>query len=156
MLHHSLKALSISAALALVGTAAWAQSAPAPQPVTTRIGVTPQDAHEAVQKATPDADTGTLVRTKPSAMERAREMTHDKKSSPKPPKTTAPKTTPAQADLNPRANSAPPPSSASNNKTTGTVTNTTTPSAAMGITGTIPGAQPTTGDTPPAHDNTPK
>lgn len=151
MLIHSIKALSITAALALVGTAAWAQNNPAPQQPVTRIGVTPQDAKEAVQKAPPAADTGTLVRTEPSAADRAGDMVDGAKSSVKPEKPTAHKTTPAKT-THPkttnkhRANTAPTPGSASNNQTTGTVNNTTTPSAAMGITGTVPGNPPTTGD----------
>lgn len=140
MLNHSLKALSLAAALALAATAASAQTPPPPPKPVTRIGVTPEDSQEAVHKAAPNA-TATLVRTEPSATEKARAKTPPDKSSAKPAKAT-----PAHTEPNQRANTAPTPSSAANNKTTGTVNNTTTPSAAMGITGTVPGNPPTTGD----------
>ena len=150
MFTHPIKALSIAAALSLAANGAWAQSAPSPQPVTT-IGVTPQDTKEATEKATPRADTGTLVRTEPSAAERAREMTGKAKSTAKPKKATAPKTNSSH-----RANAAPPVNDPKSQKTTGTVTNSTTPSSAMGITGTVPGATDTTGDVTNTRDNAKK
>lgn len=150
MFDHPVKALSIAAALSLAAIGAWAQSATSPQPVTT-LGVTPHDAKEATEKATPRVDTGTLVRTEPSVAERARDMTSDAKSSAKPQKATAPKTNSSH-----RANAAPPVNDPKSQKTTGTVTNSTTPSAAMGITGTVPGATDTTGDATNTRDNAKK
>ena len=150
MFHHPIKTLSIAAAFSLAAMGAVAQSPSNPQPVT-RIGVTPQDAKEATQKAPQRADTGTLVRTEPSAADRARDMGSDAKSSAKPPKATAPKT-----DSSHRAKSAPPVHDPKSQKTTGTVTNSTTPSAAMGMTGTFPGATDTTGDATNTRDNAKK
>ena len=84
MLTHSLKPLTVGAALLLAATGVWAQtSTPAasnPQPATeTRIGVSPAEAQEAREKASPQSDTGTLVRTAPSATERAEGLVDDAK-----------------------------------------------------------------------------
>lgn len=87
-----------------------------------------------MEKASPNAETGTLVRTEPSVEKRARSPTKDA----------------AKGHATPR------PAGIPANKTTGTVTNTTTPSAAMGITGTVPGADDTTGDATNTHDNAQK
>ncbi len=154
MFHHTLTALSIAAALGLATTGALAQGATT-QPVTS-VGVSPQDAQEATEKSTPRADTGTLVRTDTSAAERARDMTSDAKKSDKLPKATSLKTAPPKASSSHRANAAPPVSDPKSHTTTGTVTNTTTPSQAMGITGTVPGASDTTGDVTNTRDNAKK
>lgn len=150
MFKHPIKALSIAAALALAAHGAWAQSATSPQPVTS-IGVTPQEAQQATEKAAPRADTGTLVRTEPSTAERARNMDSAAMSKAKPQKATA-----SKSNSSHRAKSAPPVNDPKSQKTTGTVTNTTTPSAAMGITGTVPGATATTGDVTNTRDNAKK
>ena len=151
MLIHSAKTLSLTAALALAATASWAQNAPAPQPVT-RVGVTPQDSHEAVQKAAPNA-TATLVRTEPSAAEQAREKAEDAKNGAKPTKTPPSASTPPSGDsMNERASTPSHPNKTTGGKTTGTVTNSTTPSDAMGITGTTPGGKPTSGTGSPVTD----
>ena len=155
MFHHTLTALSIAAALGLATTGALAQSAPTTKPVTS-VGVAPQDAQEATKKATPRADTGTLVRTDPSAAERARDMTSPGKKSDKPQKSASPKTAPPKASSSHRANAAPPVNDPKSHTTTGTVTNTTTPSQAMGITGMVPGASDTTGDVTNTRDNAKK
>ena len=60
MFNHTIKALSIAAALGLATTGVVAQTATPNQPATS-VGVTPQDAKEATEKATPRSDTGTLV-----------------------------------------------------------------------------------------------
>jgi hypothetical protein len=77
MLNHSLKNLAFGAALALTAGGVWAQTATTPSTPATNIGVAPQDAREATQKAVPQADTGTLVRTEPSAVTRAQEAARD-------------------------------------------------------------------------------
>ena len=140
----STQVLSIAAALAFAATAAVAEdttrSSTSPAPATTTIGVTPQDAQEAMKKASPNADTGTLVRTEPSVDKRARTQARDAKNN----------THPGNANTTPR------PAGVPRNKTTGTVTNTTTPNAAMGITGTVPGADNTSGDATNTRDNADK
>ena len=79
MSSHLFKALTLGATLALGAGGTWAQTtAPSDQPVTT-IGVTPQDAKEATQKAEPATDTGTLVRTDASAADHAKEATKEVK-----------------------------------------------------------------------------
>lgn len=155
MFKQSITVLSIAAALGLASTGVMAQSATPAKPMTT-IGVTPQDAQEATQKATPRADTATLVRTEPSAADQARDMTNDAKSKSKPKTSTTEPTKPAATSSTHRAKSAPPPGDVKSQTTTGTVTNTTTPSQAMGITGTMPGADATTGDATNTHDNAKK
>ncbi len=75
MMNHSIKALFIGTTLVLAASGSWAQNSNTLNPTETTIGVTPQDANEAAQKAVPRADTGTLVRTEPSASDRANEMT---------------------------------------------------------------------------------
>ena len=173
--------LAIAAALTLGAGAATAAgtaqdstsagTATTTVPATT-IGVHPQDAKEALQKASPRADTGTLVRTSESAEKRARELgkdiqdkipnttpvsvtapakVHSTTATPLP--ATTPAATPAATRQPQRAASAPHPGDVQGNKTTGTVTNTTTPNAAMGITGTLPGADDTTGDATNTRDN---
>lgn len=74
MLNHSMKNLVLGAALALAAGATLAQSTTTP---ANNIGVTPQSANEATQKAVPQADTGTVVRTAPSAATRAEEAAKD-------------------------------------------------------------------------------
>lgn len=160
--------LAIAAALALgAGAATGADTATTAVPATT-IGVHPQDAKEALQKASPRADTGTLVRTSESAEKRARELgkdiqdetpntraapakVHNTTATPLP--ASAPAATTATAREPQRAASTPRPADVPGHKTTGTVTNTTTPNAAMGLTGTLPGADDTTGDATNTRDN---
>lgn len=149
MLKPYTRALPIAAALAFVASAAMAESTSqgtVPH-TTTTIGVTPQDAQEAMEKASPNAETGTLVRTEPSAEKRARSLTKD---------ATTTHTTPATPANKAKNHTTPRPAGIPANKTTGTVTNTTTPNAAMGITGTVPGADDTTGDVTNTHDNAQK
>lgn len=153
MLKPYTRVLPIAAALAFVASAAMAESTSqgtVPH-TTTTIGVTPQDAQEAMEKASPNAETGTLVRTEPSIEKRARSLTKDATTT----HTTPP--SPAASPANKTKNhTTPRPAGIPANKTTGTVTNTTTPNAAMGITGTVPGADDTTGDVTNTHDNAQK
>lgn len=150
MLKHSIKALSAGAALVLAASGVCAQTATTPSgttanPPTTNVGVDPQDAREATRKAVPRADTGTLVRTEPSAAERASDMTKDAKNA------MTPDTRNTGNTGNTRnANPSEPRNSGS---TTGTVNNTTTPNAAMGISGTVPGADATSGDATNMRNN---
>lgn len=62
-----------SAVLSVAATSAIAQTAPATAPVSTTnpatVGVTPQDASEAMDKAVPRSDTATVVRTDEPAAE---------------------------------------------------------------------------------------
>lgn len=112
MSRYSFKALALSATISLAVGVTWAQVTSPPVKPNTTVGVTPQDAKEATQKAVPKADTGTLVRTEPSATEQAKEMAKDAKSTVTPTNT----------------NSAPPISSNSeaNTSNTGDATATTT------------------------------
>lgn len=79
MLKHSINALTVGVTLALGASGAWAATGSTLSPPDKKIGVTPQDAKEATQKAVPRTDTGTVVRTAPSAAERASDMTKDTK-----------------------------------------------------------------------------
>lgn len=76
MLKKSMKTLSLGAVLALAATGAFAQtpnstvnSAQTP----ASVGVSPQTANEANQKAVQRSDVGTLVRTDATAAEQARD-----------------------------------------------------------------------------------
>ncbi len=77
MLKNSLKTLSLGAALALAATGAFAQTTSNSTVNTTQtpatVGVNPQAANEANQKAVQRSDTATLVRTEPTAAEQARD-----------------------------------------------------------------------------------
>lgn len=139
MLKHSIKALSAGVALALATSGVWAQTGSTATQPTTSIGVSPQDAKEAAQKAVPRADTGTVVRTDESAANRASDMARDAKEAVTP-----------DARSTGNANPSEPRNSGS---TTGTVNNTTTPNAAMGISGTMPGATATSGDATNMRNN---
>jgi len=168
MFKPSTKALSLTAALAFAATGALAQSpaahtGQATQAAPTKtIGVSPEDAKEALQKAKPQADTGTLVRTEPPAAERARNMADNAQTTTQ----TRPATAPAGAAAVPHqpshtapsqgAHTMPKPAAIKSHTTTGTVTNTTTPNAAMGITGTMPGANPSSTDATNTRDNAEK
>lgn len=69
-----LKLLPVAAMLAL-GAATVSAQAPAPMPAAsnpTKVGVTQQDAVEATKKAVPRKDTATVVRTSPTAEEKAK------------------------------------------------------------------------------------
>lgn len=158
MLNLTTKAFSVAAALAFAATGVLAQTAASQTTTTTTIGVTPQETQEALQKAKPQADTGTLVRTDPSAAERARQLASDAKTTTKPHKKPVPvaKHQPSHANPQQGAHAAPEPGDSKNHTTTGTVTNTTTPSAAMGITGTLPGAAPSNADATNTRDNAEK
>lgn len=66
-----IKALLASTVLLVAATGAIAQTTtPTANPST--VGVTPQDASEAMRKAVPRTDTGTVVRTDESAADKAR------------------------------------------------------------------------------------
>ena len=70
----SLKFLPLAAMLVL-GAASVSAQAPAPIPAAsnpTKVGVTPQDAAEATKKAVQRKDTATVVRTSPTAEEKAK------------------------------------------------------------------------------------
>ena len=74
MTHHS-KLIPLGAILALAAAGAFAQTpAPTITPSATpeAVGVSPQTAAEANQKAVPRSDTATLVRTSPSATDQAK------------------------------------------------------------------------------------
>ena len=77
MSKHFIKALSAGVAIAFAAGGAWAQAANSGSTANTattpesKVGVTNQDAKEATRKAVPRADTGTLVRTGPTATEQA-------------------------------------------------------------------------------------
>ena len=77
MFKNSIKALSLGgAALAFVATGAFAQtpnSTVNTNQTPATIGVTPQTANEANQKAVQRADTATLVRTDDTAAQQARD-----------------------------------------------------------------------------------
>ena len=141
--------LSIVATLALTTTAAMAESTvqktvsqtPA---ATTKIGVTTEQAHEAMTKAAASGDTGALVRTEPPVEKGIRKQVKQAKDS---------KSVAHPASNSKTTATTPRPAGVPANKTTGTVTNTTTPSMAMGITGTVPGADATTGDATNTRDN---
>ena len=145
MLKLSLKTLSATTVLALATSGAFAQT-PAP---TTTIGVTPQEAKEATQKAVPRADTGTVVRTEPSAADRASEMAKEAKDAVTPDS----RSTTTNAPMRSTTGNANPSEPRNSSTTTGTVNNTTTPNAAMGISGTMPGATATSGDATNMRNN---
>lgn len=77
-------ALALGVGLALASGGVLAQTSTAATPAASSpaatVGVTPQDAKEAAKKAVPRADTGTLVRTKPSAAQRAKELADEAKA----------------------------------------------------------------------------
>ena len=155
MFKHSLKTLSAGTVLALAASGVWAQTANTATTPSTTIGVTPQDAKEATQKAVPRADTGTLVRTEPSAADRASDMAKDAKDAATPnTRSNIPTAAPMGTTTNRTATGNANPSEPRNsNTTTGTVNNTTTPSQAMGISGTLPGSAPTSGDATNTRNN---
>lgn len=154
MLKHSIKALSVGAALVVATSAAWAQTGNTTTTPSTTIGVTPQEAREAAQKAVPNANTGTLVRTEPSAAERASEMSRDATSrAGEMAKDAKDAVTPDTRTNTGNNNNANPSQPRTSGNTTGTVNNTTTPSQAMGITGTVPGAAATSGDAANTRNN---
>ena len=155
MFKHSLKTLSAGTVLALAASGVWAQTANTATTPSTTIGVTPQDAKEATQKAVPRADTGTLVRTEPSAADRASDMAKDAKDAATPnTRSNTPTAAPMGTTTNRTATGNANPSEPRNsNTTTGTVNNTTTPSQAMGISGTLPGSAPTSGDATNTRNN---
>ena len=80
MLKLSAKTLSLTAALALSAAGAWAQTSSTP----TTVGATPQEAQQATQNAVPRSDTATLVRTGPSATERASDAMQTAQVTPSP------------------------------------------------------------------------
>lgn len=120
MLNHSIKNLALGAALALTASGTWAQTATTP---ATNIGVTPQNANEATQKAVPQANTGTVVRTEPSAATRAEEAAKNIDNTVTP-NTRA--TAPAAGSTAARTDAT------SNTSATGTTNNTTMPGTNMG------------------------
>lgn len=70
----SLKLIPLAVLLAF-GAAGVSAQTPAPMTAAsnpTKVGVTPQDAAEATQKAVPRKDTATLVKTSPTAEEKAK------------------------------------------------------------------------------------
>lgn len=77
MLNKSIQKFSIFAALAMAATGAFSQTANSStvnnNQTPATIGVTPQTANEANQKAIQRSDTGTVVRTDGTAAEQARE-----------------------------------------------------------------------------------
>ncbi len=83
MSNYRMKAVSAAAATLLLAGGAWAQTSAVADPAVpgspSTVGVTPQNAKEANQKAVPRADTATLVRTEPSAAARGSDMANDAK-----------------------------------------------------------------------------
>ena len=74
-----IKSIPLAAVLALALSSVSAQTT-APMgaaSATTTIGVTPQEAATATQKAVPRSDTATLVQTAPSAADKARSTMND-------------------------------------------------------------------------------
>ena len=74
-----IKSIPLAAVLALALSSVSAQTT-APMgaaSATTTIGVTPQEAAMATQKAVPRSDTATLVETAPSAADKARSTLND-------------------------------------------------------------------------------
>jgi hypothetical protein len=72
----SLKTAVAASLLALAAAGASAQTGTAPTPPggqPASVGVTPQTAAEANQRAVPRSDVGTVVRTAPSAADRTRD-----------------------------------------------------------------------------------
>jgi hypothetical protein len=72
-----LRAASCCALLALTATGALAQTAASPANPPATLGTTPQEAAEATQKAVPRSDTATVVRTAPSAADKASAALND-------------------------------------------------------------------------------
>ena len=73
-----IKSIPLAAVLALaLGSVSAQTTAPMGDASTTTIGVTPQEAATATQKAVPRSDTGTLVKTAPSAADKARTTMND-------------------------------------------------------------------------------
>ncbi|WP_315126825.1 hypothetical protein [Comamonas antarctica] len=77
MLKKSLTTLSLGAALAFAATGAFAQTTNNSTVNSTQtpatVGVSPQEANQANQRAVQRSDTGTLVRTDATAAEQARD-----------------------------------------------------------------------------------
>ncbi|PWW46964.1 hypothetical protein [Melaminivora alkalimesophila] len=95
MSNRTLTGLALAAGLALTAGGAWAQAGNAASPTTattpsTTVGTTDQEARQATREAVPRSDTATLVRTGPSAAERAADMTKNDDGN-------APPATPSQA-----------------------------------------------------------
>ena len=120
MLKHSMKSLALGAALSLTAGGTWAQTAATP---ATNIGVTPQNAQEAMQKAAPQPNTGTLVRTEPSAATQAGEAANNVGNTVTP-NTRA--TAPAAGSTAARTDAT------GNTSATGTTNNTNMPGTSMG------------------------
>lgn len=74
-----IKSIPLAAVLALaLGSVSAQTTAPmGATSATTTIGVTPQEAATATQKAVPRSDTATLVRTAPSPTEKTRSTMND-------------------------------------------------------------------------------
>ena len=72
-MNRHLRVLPWAAALALAAMSATAQNAAPANPSTpaATVGTTPQEASTAMQKAVPRSDTATVVRTAPSAADKA-------------------------------------------------------------------------------------
>ena len=66
-MHRNSKLIPLAAVLAFAVGGAWAQTS-----MPDAVGVSPKTAAEATQKAVPRSDTGTLVRTSPSAVDKAK------------------------------------------------------------------------------------
>lgn len=103
-----IKSIPLAAVLALALGSVSAQTA-APMgaaSATTTIGVTPQEAAMATQKAVPRSDTATLVQTAPSATDKARSTLNDATTTTVAPVRSTPSsgpvetTRPARADRN--------------------------------------------------------
>lgn len=102
-----IKSIPLAAVLALALGSVSAQT-PAPMgaaSATTTIGVTPQEAAMATQKAVPRSDTATLVQTAPSATDKARSTMNDATTTVAPVRSTPSNrpmntTRPARADRN--------------------------------------------------------
>lgn len=78
-MNHYIKSIPLAAVLAFSIGSVSAQT-PAPMGAAsapTTIGVSPQEAAKATQKAVPRSDTATLVNTSPTAADKARSVMND-------------------------------------------------------------------------------
>lgn len=73
----SIKSATVWAGLGLSASFAMAQAPATPASAPANVGVSNSTAVEANQKAVPRSDTGTVVRTSPSAADRARAATNN-------------------------------------------------------------------------------
>lgn len=133
MLKHPIKTLSAGVVLVIASSGVWAQTSSNAEklpPATPLV-----DSKDATKAAAPHANRAPAKRTTDSAKKPGAAVA-DKTRSGKP----------STGDGNPSEPS-------NSGTTTGTVNNTTTPSMAMGISGTMPGSDATSGDATNMRNN---